>query len=143
MQIKTKTIRITHPKLYATLRHYMINKPRNNRTLQDLTAKAQREVGNNAIYGVGGKVSIDPATLTEHIAVAFSIGAQLEDEMFTMTMGQASHVSAVNRNLAGKSLVFTKDTMCKQVIRFALLAKTVTGTTDTTRAVLEHLDELL
>jgi len=142
-EIKRMKIPITHPELYAKLCHFMVNKPRNNKTLQDLTAKAQREAGINNLYGGSVRADISPAVLTKLISAAFSAGAELEDEMFTMTMGNAAHIGSVNRNLTGKSLVFTKDTAVKQGIRFALLAKSITGSSDTTRAVLEQLDELL
>lgn len=143
LEVKTVNIKITHPELYRKLCHFMINKPRNVRTLQDLTAKAHREVGNNMVYGGGAKVEIEPSVLVKHITAAWSSGANLEDEMFQAAMGQASTLQSVNRNLSGKSLVFNKDTAVKQGLRFALLAKSVTGHPDTTRAVLEQLDELL
>jgi len=140
---KTVTVRITHPELYETLCHHMINKPRNIRTLQDLTAKAQREVGNNTYLGGKQKVPITPDQLTRLISAAWYSGAELEDEMFTLATATSSAVASVNRNLTGKSLSVNSNTIVKQGLRFALLAQSVGKSREPVTQVLEHLDALL
>jgi hypothetical protein len=136
-------VKITHPEFYDKLCHFMVNKPRNQRTLQDLTAKAQREAGNNMVYGGGTPIKISPTDLAKQVTAAWCDGAQLEDELFTMAMGHAATISSVNRNLTGKSLVTNPQNALKQALRFALLAKSVSGSGDHVRSVLECFDELL
>jgi len=140
---KTVKIKITHPKLYKTLLHFMINKPRNARTLTDLTAKAHREAGNNTIYGTNGKVDVSPQDLTRMIAAAWMSGAGLEDDMIRL-VSSASGVAAssLNSTLSGKSLMVNKSNVVKQVARFALLVEGVRSSRDPIVNVLQQLEDL-
>jgi len=140
---KSMIVKITHPDFFDKLCHFMVNKPRNHRTLQDLTAKAHREAGNNMVYGGGTPIKISPADLAKHVAVAWCDGAQLEDDLFAVSMGQTATLSSVNRNLTGKSLVMNPQNALKQALRFGLMAKSVSGSGDQVRSVLECFDELL
>jgi len=141
---RIKRIKITHPELYTQLRNFMINKPRNSRTLQDLTAKAHREAGNNTLLGGNKRVQISPDALTEHIAAAWVAGSGLESEMIQFTAAHSATLSAVNRNLSGKSInLSSTHSVVKQVARFALIGKAVSSSKDPLARVLEHLDELL
>jgi len=140
---KVVKVRITHPALYRSLRHFMINKPRNVRTLQDLTAKAHREAGNNTLVGSNGKVDISPDDLTKIIAAAWGSGAPLEDDMIRFvenTSGASIH--SVNRTLAGKSLHVTTGNIVKQVARFALLLEGVRSAKAPHLEVLQQLEDL-
>jgi len=137
------TIPITHPELYNVLKHHMINKPRTIRTLQDLTAKAHREVGNNVINGGSKpKIKITPEVLTMHIAAAWCEGARLEDDLFTYAASHNANIASLNRQLSGTSLIVTKHNLGKQVIRFAALANGTIKSRDKVGAVLEHLEDL-
>lgn len=140
---KVVKVRITHPKLYKSLQHFMINKPRNVRTLQDLTAKAHREAGNNPLVGSNGKVDIDPGDLSRMIAVAWAKGAELEADMISFvesTYGQkmAQH----NATLSGKSLNVTRGNVVKQVARFALLLEGVRSAKAPHLEVLQQIEDL-
>jgi hypothetical protein len=137
------SIPITHPELFNVLKHHMINKPRTIRTLQDLTAKAHREVGNNVISSGKPKVAISPEALTMHIAAAWGEGARLEDDLFTFAHSHTSSVASMNRSLSGNSLIVTKHNLGKQIVRFAALANGTIKSKDKVGAVLEHLEDLL
>lgn len=143
---KRMTVRITHPELFEALQNFMINKPRNSRTLQDLTAKAHRFVGNNKLcsdYDPTRK-KITPDNLTKHISAAWSRGTGLESEMVQLVSGSYADIAAVNRNLTGKALDFSSpQSAVKQVLRFCLVGKAVSSSKDPLARVLEHLDELL
>lgn len=141
---RKKVIKITHPELYTQLKNFMINKPRNSRTLQDLTAKAHREAGNNTLLGGNTRVKISPERLTEHIAAAWVAGTGLEAEMVQLTSAHYANIGAVNRNAAGKAVTLSSpSSVVKQVARFALIGKAVSSSKDPIGRVLEHLDELL
>jgi len=143
-QNKIKTIKITHPELYTQLKNFMINKPRNSRTLQDLTAKAHREAGNNTLMGGNKRVEITPESLTEHIAAAWVAGTGLESDMIKFTSARYADIAAVNRQVNGKSLDFSSPhSIVKQVARFAIIGRAVSSSRDPIARVLEHLDELL
>lgn len=138
---KVVKVRITHPKLYKTLKHFMINKPRNERTLADLTAKAHREVRNNTYLSQEGKIEIEPDDLTRIIAAAWVTGVGLENDMITLSAASAP-VSAYNRTLAGKGLTVHSGNTVKQVARFALLANSVRSSKQPYISVLEQLEAL-
>jgi hypothetical protein len=141
---KRKVVKITHPELYSQLKNFMINKPRNSRTLQDLTAKAHREAGNNTLLGGNQRVKITPEALTEHIAAAWVAGTGLEAEMIRYVSARYADVAAVNRNVSGKALNFSSsEGVLKQCARFALIGRAVTSSKDPIARVLEQLDELL
>jgi hypothetical protein len=141
---KVKRVKITHPELYEKLKNFMINKPRNSRTLQDLTAKAHREVGNNTLIGGGTRITISPENLTMHIAAAWVTGTGLEAEMVHYTSGSYSDIASVNRSLSGKAVHLTSpSSIIKQCARFAIIGKAVSSSKDPLARVLEHLDELL
>lgn len=143
-QDKVVRVPITHPDLYLVLKHHMINKPRNIRTLQDLTAKAHREVGNNVINGgTKPKVDISPEVLTMHIAAAWCEGARLEDDLFTFASAHNENIASFNRNISGNSIVVTKHNFGKQMLRFAALANGTIKAKDKVGMVLEHLEDLL
>jgi hypothetical protein len=141
---RVKKVPITYPELFETLKHHMLNKPRNIRTLQDLTAKAHREVGNNVIQGGSKpKVKISPEVLSMHIAAAWADGARLEDELFTFANSHNENIASWNRNISGNSIVVTKTNIGKQVLRFAALANGTYKSKDRVGMVLEHLEDLL
>nr|QLC27602.1 putative methyltransferase [Erysiphe necator associated abispo virus 3] len=140
---KEITVKITHPELYDSLKAFMINKPRTHRTLQDLTAKAHREVGNNTLMGANRRVKITPKALTQHIFAAWMAGTGHEAEMFSASLSSSSYSSAVNRNLSGKTLTMASGNMAKQLARYTLAASSVIRAKDPAHSVLEQLDELL
>jgi len=141
---KKISVNITFPELYTVLRHHMVNKPRNIRTLQDLTAKAHREVGNNVINGgTKPKVDISPEVLTMHIAAAWSEGARLEDDLFTFASAHNENIASFNRNISGNSIIVTKTNFGKQMLRFAALANGTIKAKDKVGMVLGHLEDLL
>jgi len=140
---KVIKVRITHPELFKTLEHYMINKPRNARTLQDLTAKAHREAGNNKLVGANGKIKVDPDDLKRMVAIAWGKGAQLEDDMLTFveaTYGQG--IARHNAKLSGKALNITRANVVKQVARFALLLEGVRSAKAPHLEVLQQIEDL-
>jgi len=139
---KQKIVKITHPELYEALRAFMINKPRNMRTLGDLTAKAHREAGNNTLLGNNKKVKISSDSLTEHIAAAWSQGAALEASMLQYVSAGNPDVAALNRGLSGNSFSFGAGNAVKQIAKFALLANGVARSREPVVRVLEHLDDL-
>lgn len=142
-QDKTLVIKITHPKLYKTLCHFMINKPRNARTLTDLTSKAHREAGNNTLVGSNGKVDVSPPDLTRMIAAAWMSGVGLEDDMIRFVMeDKGLAASSLNATLSGKSLSINRSNVVKQVARFALLAEGVRSSKEPFVNVLQHLEDL-
>jgi hypothetical protein len=138
---KELRIPITHPELFTKLAHF-INKPRNHRTLQDLTQKAHREVGNNTLYGGNTKVKISPDALTKHILAAWRNGTDLEDDLFKTVVASES-MSSVNRNLAGKTLAFGPGNAAKQVFKYALTISNIARSKDPVHQVLAQVDELL
>jgi hypothetical protein len=140
---KTVAVKITHPDLYDSLRKWMINKPRNARTLQDLTSKAHREVGNNTLVGPSKKVTITTRALTEHIFAAWMQGVDFEADMFEITTSSTSYAAAVNRNLAGKALAWNRGNVAKQFASYALKVSTVVRSKDPVHQVLAQIDELL
>jgi len=140
---KEITVRISHPKLYDTLKHFMVNKPRNARTLQDLTAKAHREVGNNVLVGGRPKIKIDPSTLTQHIFAAWMAGAHEEAAMFEAVVTSAHASASVNRNLSGKSLAFGNANAVKQALRAALLTSVVAKSKAPIHEVIAQFDQLV
>jgi len=140
---KVITVRITHPKLFRALQHFMINKPRNVRTLQDLTAKAHRDAGNNTYVGSNGKVDVDPETLTKMIAVAWGKGAELEADMISFVEATfGGKVAAHNSFLSGKSLSISRNNVVKQVARFALLLEGVRQAKAPHIEVLQQIEDL-
>jgi hypothetical protein len=140
---KRVKFKIVHPPIYKTLRHYMINKPRNARTLTDLTAKAHREAGNNKLYSTRGKLDIDPDDLTAMIAAAWGKGAKLEADMIAFVMDDSGQgMAAVNRTLAGKSLHLNSSNTVKQIARFALMVQSVRSAREPITEVLQRLEEL-
>lgn len=140
---KEVQVEITHPELYETLKAYMINKPRNARTLQDLTAKGHREAGNNTLIGNNNRIKISAANLTKHIFAAWMVGVGVEAEMFSAVVGAGHASSTVNRNLAGKSLMLTPGNAAKQFAGYALKASAIVRSTQPVHAVLAQIDELL
>jgi hypothetical protein len=140
---KEKVVSITHPELFAALKAFMINKPRNARTLQDLTAKAHREAGNNTLIGNNKRVKISAEQLTEHIFAAWSSGVELEQHMFAAITANNNTVASVNRNLHGKSLALGPSNMLKQSVRVALGINSIMRSKDSVEAVLRHVDDLL
>jgi hypothetical protein len=140
---KRVAVKITHPELFDSLRKWMINKPRNSRTLQDLTAKAHREVGNNTLVGPSKRVNITPQALTEHIFAAWMAGVGFEANMFDVTTGSNTYASAVNRNLAGKTLTWNQGNVAKQITSYALKVSHVVRSKDPVHQVLAQIDELL
>lgn len=136
-------VKITHPPIYKQLKHFMINKPRNIKTLTDLTAKAHREAGNNTLYGSKGKVDVESEDLTRMIACAWGKGAALEDDMIRFVMDDSGgSASSLNRRLAGKSLHVNASNVVKQVARFALVYNNVRSSKLPAKEVLEYLEEL-
>lgn len=140
---KAVKVRITHPELYETLRKWMINKPRNARTLQDLTAKAHREAGNNTLVGNTKRVDIDPKALTEHIFAAWMQGVGHEAEMFSAALRSGTYAGAVNRNLSGRTAIVTQANAAKTFTQYALKVSTVIRSKDPVHQVLAQIDELL
>jgi len=140
---KEVVVKITHPELFDSLRKWMINKPRNSRTLQDLTAKAHREVGNNTLVGPSRKIKITAESLTAHIFAAWMQGVGFEATMFEATLGSASYAGAVNRNLSGKSLVVNQGNFAKQLTSYALKVSAVVRSKDPVHQVLAQIDEML
>jgi len=138
---KVLEINITHPELYATLCAFMINKPRNVRTLGDLTAKAHREAGNNTLIGNNKRIKIDATALTQHIFAAWTRGAALEAELFDAVHSQAQAI--VNRNLAGKHFSMAPTAALKSAVRAALGATIILRSKEPVESVLRHVDELL
>lgn len=136
-------VKITHPELFESLKAFMINKPRTHRTLQDLTAKAHREVGNNTLLGTNRRVKIQSKALTEHIFAAWMSGTGVEAQMFSATFGSSSSASDVNRNLSGRSLVLGKGNAAKQLARYSLAISSVVRSKDPAHMVLTQIDELL
>jgi hypothetical protein len=140
---KEVTVKITHPELYDSLRKWMINKPRNSRTLQDLTAKAHREVGNNTLVGTSRRVSIDPEALTGHIFAAWMQGVDFEASMFEASLRSSTYASAVNRNLSGRTMVLSQGNIAKQIANYALKVSTVVRSKDPVHQVLAQIDDML
>jgi len=140
---KSVTVTITHPELYETLKTFMINKPRNVRTLQDLTAKAHREAGNNTLYGNNRRLGITSEDLTGHIFAAWRHGADLENTLFSSVFSMSGDVHSVNRNLSGRSLSLGPSNALKQAVRAALGVTHVMKSKDSFETVLRHVDELL
>jgi hypothetical protein len=140
---KQVSIKITHPELYDSLKMWMINKPRNARTLQDLTAKAHREVGNNTLAGTNRRVKITPRALTEHIFAAWMQGVGHEAAMFEAAVHSGSYASAVNRNLAGKTTAIAPGNAAKQIASYALKVSAVIRSKDPSHQVLAMIDEML
>lgn len=143
LSTKEVTIKITHPELYSTLKAFMINKPRNARTLQDLTAKANREAGNNALVGNNNRIQITPENLTKHTFAAWMSGVGMEAEMFAAAVAHGQAHTAVNRNLSGRSLHLTPGNAAKQFASMALKVSAVMRSNQPVHAVLCQLDELL
>jgi len=140
---KTIEIEITHPELYDALNKFMINKPRTHVTLKDLTAKANREAGNNPLFNRGRtKMNIDPKTLTQHIFAAWRSGVGIEQSLFASVLTDPD-VSSVNRNLAGKTLSLGSANYAKQFTRYALAISSVARSKDPVHQVLAQFDELL
>jgi len=140
---KKVVVKITHPELYESLKAFMVNKPRTHRTLQDLTAKAHREVGNNTLAGGQRRVKITAHALTQHIFAAWMQGTGVEAEMFHAALSGSTFASDVNRNLAGRTLTIGHGNAAKQVARYALAVSSVIRSKDPAHKVLEQLDELL
>jgi len=141
---KVKKVKITHPELYETLCSFMINKPRNARTLTDLTAKGHRDAGNNTLYGNNNKrIKISSDGLTEHIFAAWAHGVELEHELFSSLTTGNHTVASVNRNLNGKSLSIGPSNALKQAVRVALGVNTIMRSKEPVEAVLRHVDDLL
>jgi len=140
---KTMEVPITHPELFKTLQHYMINKPRNMKTLSDLTAKAHREAGNNPLVGKNGKVDIDPEHLKKMIAVAWGKGASLEDDLIRfVSSSESGGIARLNSTLSGKSLAVNSSNIVKQVARFALLLEGVRQAKQPHVEVLQQIEDL-
>jgi hypothetical protein len=139
---KEIVVKITHPELFDSLKAFMINKPRTHRTLQDLTAKAHREVGNNTLIGANRRVKISPKALTQHIFAAWMSGTGHEAEMFSAALCSSSS-SAVNRNLSGKSLSLSTNNAVKQALRYTLAVSSAVRSKDPAHTVLAQIDELL
>jgi hypothetical protein len=140
---KEVTVKITHPELYNSLKMWMINKPRNARTLQDLTAKAHREVGNNTLVGHNKRVAISAHALTEHIFAAWMAGTGHEASMFEAALRSGSYAGAVNRNLAGKTSVLTTSNAASQAVKYALKVSAVVRSKNPAHEVLAQIEELL
>jgi hypothetical protein len=140
---REKKVRITHPELYSSLKAFMINKPRNPRTLQDLTAKAHREAGNNTLIGNNNRIKISAEALTEHIFAAWMAGTGMEASMFEAVLQSGASASAVNRNLAGKSMTLNSGNAAKHFTGAALRVAAIMRSKEPVQAVLAHIDELL
>lgn len=140
---KEVEVRITHPELYDSLKAFMVNKPRNARTLQDLTAKAHREAGNNTLIGNNNRIKISAENLTKHIFAAWMSGVGAEAEMFAAALQHGQSASAVNRNLSGKTMVLTPGNAAKQFAGYALRATAILRSNQPVHAVLTQIDELL
>jgi len=140
---KEKVVDITHPELFAALKSFMINKPRNARTLTDLTAKAHREAGNNTLIGNNKRVQISAESLTLHIFAAWAQGAELEQCLFAAITANNNTVASVNRNLNGKSLAIGPSNLLKQSVRIALGVNSIMRSKEPVEAVLRHVDDLL
>jgi hypothetical protein len=139
---KEVEVKITHPELYQTLRAFMINKPRNVRTLGDLTAKAHREAGNNTLVGNNKRIKISPDQLTLHIFAAWAAGVELEADLFRAVNSNNS-IFATNRNLSGKHLSLAGGATIKQAVRAALGVTAIMRSKEPVEAVLRHVDDLL
>jgi len=140
---KELRITITHPELYDTLKASMINKPRNARTLQDLTAKAHREAGNNSLVGNNNRIKIKPEVLRRHIFAAWMAGTGHEAEMFEAVMASNPAYNSVNRNLSGKSWSLNSGNAAKQAVGYALKVSAVMRSKEPVHAILTQIDELL
>jgi len=140
---KEVEVQITHPELFATLCNFMVNKPRNARTLADLTQKAHREAGNNALFGNNKRVKISPEDLTKHVFAAWREGAALEAQLFNSVVSSSSSLTTVNRNLSGKTLTLGPANAAKQALRVALGFHAIVRSKDSIEAVLRHVDDLL
>jgi hypothetical protein len=140
---KEVKVDITHPKVYEELKHFMINKPRNVKTLQDLTQKAHRIVGNNTLRGAQTVIKIDPENLTRHIFAAWMNGTGVEAEMFEAATLSNTYASAVNRNLSNRTLVFGRNNAAKQAVAGLLKVITIARSKEPVHAVIAHIDELL
>jgi len=132
MNLPPKRIVITHPKLFETLCAYMINRRRDSRTLKDLTAKAQREAGNNALIGNNTRIAISSQALTEHIAAAFVGNVGLEDDLL-------SHVIPGARKLVGIS----NASIMKRGLYVALQLHSAFQSKDPAHKVLTFLDDVI
>jgi hypothetical protein len=139
---KSIDIQVTHPELLAKLKHYMINKQRNHRSLSELTAKAHREVGNNTLIGGNRKISISPEALTQHVLLAWTAGAQAESDLFSAVISGAP-VGSVNRNMTGKTLTIGPGNAAKQFFKYALTVSNIARSKDPVHQVLAQIDELL
>lgn len=139
---KEIAIPITHPKVYETLTAFMINKPRTHRTLQDLTAKAHREVGNNTLVGSRTKIDITTPQLTSLIFAAWMTGVRMEDDLFKIVASEGS-VNAVNRNLSGRTMNIGAGNYAKQAFKYALTISNIARSKDPVHHVLAQIDELL
>jgi len=135
-------ITVTHPELFAKLKHYMINKQRNHRSLSELTAKAHREVGNNTLMGGNKLVRITPEALTQHILLAWTAGSDEESDLFSAVVSNSS-VSSVNRNMTGKTMAIGPGNYMKQAFRYALTVSNIARSKDPVHQVLAQIDELL
>jgi len=133
---------ITHPELFATLKSFMINKPRNHVTLKDLTHKAHREVGNNTLIGGNRRVKISPEALHQHILLAWRSGVEAEDDLFRAVVTSDS-MSSLNRNLAGKSMHIGPGNVAQQFVKYALTVSAVARSKDPVHQVLTQIDGLL
>jgi len=140
---KEVSIKITHPELFESLKAFMINKPRTHRTLQDLTAKAHREVGNNTLAGNNRRVKITSKALTQHVFAAWMSGTGMEAEMFRAAVTGCTSSAEVNRNLTGKTLSLGKGNAAKQLARYTLAISSVVRSKDPAHMVLAQIDELL
>jgi hypothetical protein len=140
---KEKVVLITHPELFSALKSFMINKPRNAKTLADLTAKAHREAGNNTLLGTNKRVKISSEALTEHVFAAWTSGLVLEKALFGAIVANNGDISSVNSNLAGKSLSLGKANALKQAVRVALGVNSIMRSKDSVESVLRHVDDLL
>jgi hypothetical protein len=140
---KEVTVKITHPELYDSLKKWMINKPRNARTLQDLTAKAHREAGNNTLVGTSKRIAISSEALTKHIFAAWMAGTGCEAEMFEAAVSAGSYAGAVNRNLSGRTTVISHGNVGKQMLQYALKVSAVVRSKSPAHEVLAQIDELL
>jgi len=129
---KPVTVTITHPDLYKKLCDFMINRKRNSKTLVDLTAKAHREVGNNALIGGSGvKLKITTKALTEHIAAAFVGQVGLEEDLLEAVLPGA-----------GKSLANGKARMIYQTVSLVACCRDLVKAKDPAHAVLQCLDDV-
>jgi len=100
---KRALITISHPALYKTLCMWMINKPRTAGTLNNLTAKAQREAGmSKLVGGTGNKLDISTSAMTEHIMAAFLSGVEHEGALLA-GIGVGG-ITAFNKALRGEGV---------------------------------------